>query len=120
MYPQITLPTRFARRSCSLIDQIFCKFSKASQQSTSGILFGALSDHFGCFSCIDIFKNKGKLKDRYIRVYNQSEDDVNRFYIDLENSLSKSSFDTNIFCDPNENYNKLESLIKNSSPDQTR
>ena len=111
MFANITLPTRFSKKSCSLIDQIFCKYSTATQTSTSGILFGMLSDHFACFSCIDIFKDKSKNKDKFTRVYNQTANDVSNFCRELELSMSKSSFENNLFSDPNENYNKLESLI---------
>ena len=110
MYPRITLPTRFSRRSCSLIDQIFCKFSKTTQISVSGILFGTLSDHFGCFSSIDLFEKK-QSKNKYTRVYNQTENDVLKFYNELEVSLSNTHFNSNPCFDPNENYNKLEDLI---------
>ena len=44
-YPKITVPTRFSRDSCTLIDQIFCKFSTVNITSTAGILMSSISDH---------------------------------------------------------------------------
>ena len=37
-YPKITLPTRFSSRSCSLIDQIYCKLSATTNTATAGII----------------------------------------------------------------------------------
>ena len=111
MYPKITLPTRFSRRNCTLIDQIFCKFSAVTQLSLSGILFGALSDHLACFSCIDLFDNKQKSRQKWTRVYNHTETDVHNFCRELESSISNTHFDMNLDNDPNENYNKLEHII---------
>ena len=42
-YPQITLPTRFTDRSCTLIDNFFCKFSLL--QTAAGIITTDISDH---------------------------------------------------------------------------
>ena len=42
-YPQITLPTRFTDRSCTLIDNFFCKLS--SLQTAAGIITTDISDH---------------------------------------------------------------------------
>ena len=53
-YPKITLPTRFAKKSCSLIDQIYFRCTNKAQHSISGILFEALSDHFPCSTNIDL------------------------------------------------------------------
>ena len=37
-YPKITLPTRFSSRSCSLIDQLYCKLSTTTNTATAGII----------------------------------------------------------------------------------
>ena len=111
MYPKITLPTRFSRRSCTLIDQIFCRFSTMSQKSVSGIIFSSLSDHFGCFTCIDLFKKDPKMKEKMVRVFHHTENDILKFTKELENSITQTQFDSNLYSDPNENYNKLETLI---------
>ena len=76
-----------------------------------GILFGQLSDHFACFTSINIFKNKNNHKEKLVRVYNQNETNISNFCKELEMSISKSNFNYNQFCNPNENYEKLEKLI---------
>ena len=45
LYPQITLPTRFSTRNCTLIDNIFCDLLHIKSDSSSGILFSEISDH---------------------------------------------------------------------------
>ena len=111
MFPKITLPTRFSRRSCSLIDQIFCKLPSVTQHSLSGILFGTLSDHFGCFTSVNLFKDKKQAKPKYTRVYNHSENNVQNFCIELESSLNNTVFNSNLCSDPNVNYNKFEQIV---------
>ena len=47
--PKITFPTRFAKHSCSLIDQIYCKpytNSGTTNTVTAGIILSTISDHF--------------------------------------------------------------------------
>ena len=51
-FPHITLPTRFSKRSCTLIDQIFVKEKLNESSGTSVILFSNLSDHLPCISSI--------------------------------------------------------------------
>ena len=43
--PKITLPTRFSSQSASLIDNIYCKLSDKTLDTTSGIIFTGISDH---------------------------------------------------------------------------
>ena len=51
--PKITLPTRIETQSAILIDNIFCKSSSCTIDSTSGIIFTEISDHLPYFVCID-------------------------------------------------------------------
>ena len=53
-YPKIVQPTRFSKRNATIIDQTFCKFSTATQNSKSGIILSSMSDHLPHFTCIDI------------------------------------------------------------------
>jgi hypothetical protein len=57
-YPKITLPTRFTTNRGTLIDNIFCKLSPSSLNSTSGILTGKWSDHQPYFTCLNTITNK--------------------------------------------------------------
>ena len=60
-YPKITLPTRFSRDSCILIDQIFCKFSTATITSTAGIIMSSISDHLPYFISINNMQSKPRM-----------------------------------------------------------
>ena len=66
-FPQIMMPTRFSKKNATLIEQIFCRFSKFSYYDSSGILLSKISDHLPCFSVIKI-KNKLKYKSKYIKI----------------------------------------------------
>lgn len=43
--PRITLPTRFSKKSCTLIDQIFCNFENPTENCDTAILTSRLTDH---------------------------------------------------------------------------
>ena len=45
LYPQITLPTRFSRTHGTLIENLFCKLSKYTLESTAEMLTKKFSDH---------------------------------------------------------------------------
>ena len=63
-FPRITLPTRIAKRSQSLIDQIFCKVPfKDLSDSSASIVLSAISDHFPCVVNFKILNNKANLRD---------------------------------------------------------
>ena len=49
LFPKITLPTRTAENSCSLIDNIFETLSPNYVSSQAGILYSRISDHHPCF-----------------------------------------------------------------------
>ena len=53
LFPQITMPTRFARKSCSLIDQTFYKSLDDCNPAFSGIIISQISDHFPHFTCLE-------------------------------------------------------------------
>ena len=110
LYPKITLPTRFSRKSASLIDQIFCKHNNDTQNSTSGIIHTYISDHLPYFTCVDIFR-KTKLSPKFIHVYNNTPSAMTNFTTDVKQALTNEGFDTDLLADPNANYGKLEKII---------
>ena len=62
-FPQINFPTRFARHSCSLIDQIFCKTPHKKHVTISSyIIFSNISDHLSCIAnlCISGYRYSSK------------------------------------------------------------
>ena len=111
-FPKISLPTRFAKRSASLLDQIYVK-NRCNNFSTvcSGILLSPTSDHFGCFSILET-NLKTSNNPKYISVTEINETTVNNF----SNEISKINFtellDRNLFTDPNITYDLIEAKIK--------
>ena len=111
--PQITMPTRFSKKSATLIDQIFCRFSKYSSHNFSGILVTKISDHLPCFSTIN-FLNNVKYKPKYIKIQKSGPEALQAFQDEIKLNISTSTFKQDLLSDPNENYNALESIIINA------
>ena len=62
--PKITFPTRFAKLSCSLIDQIYYKpytNSGTTNTVTAGIILSTISDHFPSFSSLNVKRTSPKI-----------------------------------------------------------
>ena len=62
--PKITFPTRFAKHSCSLIDQIYYKpytNRGTSNTVTAGIILSTISDHFPSFISLNIKRTSPKI-----------------------------------------------------------
>ena len=111
--PQITMPTRFSKKTATLIDQIFCRFSKSSSQNSSGIIVTKISDHLPCFSAIN-YTNNTQVKSKYIKVRKNGPEAIQNFQNDVKSRMSSVYFDNNLFSDPNINYNKLDSIISDA------
>ena len=78
-FPIITLPTRIAKRSQILIDQIFCKvpFKHLSDFSAS-IVISAISDHFHCVVNFKIL-NRKRLPPKYVNTRKISDKAIKDF-----------------------------------------
>ena len=111
LFPQITLPTRFSKKKATLIDQIFCRFAKNTSEIKSGIIITKMSDHLPCFSIIKIDEKRNK-KPEYVKVNKNGPKGTENFIKEVEDRIMDTQFDNNLMSDPNENYNKLESIIK--------
>ena len=57
-FPQITLPTRFSDRNCTIIDNFLCKLTHNFKPSTTGILISRISDHLPYFIFLDFITAK--------------------------------------------------------------
>ena len=108
--PQITMPTRFSKKSATLIDQIFCRFSKSSSQNSAGIIVTKISDHLPCFSSIN-YTNDITVKSKYIKIRKNGPEAIQNFQTEVKSRMSSMYFDNNLFADPNINFNKLDSII---------
>ena len=104
LFPKIRLPTRPAIYNASLIDQLFCKDPR---QHVSYIIKSNMSDHYPYFSILDILKHS-KNKSKYVKISNMNENSFSLFCSEIANRLVKTSWDNELYSDPNENYNKFE------------
>ena len=82
LFPKITLPTRLADKSATLIDNIFCRVTNSSKSCTSGIIFSDISDHLPCFTCIDTQRSTQSTP-RYVKTYTNDTVSMQNFYAEL-------------------------------------
>ena len=108
--PLITHPTRFSKKKATLIDQIYCRFSKYSSHRTSGIIATKISDHLPCFSVMN-FAMKDPPKPKFINVQRKGPKEIENFKNEVATQLRKCNFNTDSLADPNENYALLEKII---------
>ena len=108
--PMITLPTRFSKKKATLIDQIYCRFSKFSSQRLSGIIATKISDHLPCFSIIN-FSSKEPPKPKFIMIQKKGPKEMENFKKEVIQKIKDCNFDTDPLADPNKNYQLLEKVI---------
>ncbi len=112
-FPKITLPTRFSRKRGTLIDNVYCKLTDNTLNTTSGVTIKKLSDHQGYFT----FINNSITKDhdaKYITINKQSDKCVDNFKSELQSSLNRESLIDDLHTNPNINYNTVHRLIQNA------
>ena len=86
-YPQIIFRTHIAKRSRSLLDQIFCKVPGKEKYISVSIVLSGTSDHFSCAVNSKILDKRGQyLLNIYIYMT-----DPNEFYQIFENWPQTSS-----------------------------
>ena len=110
-YPQITLPTRFSKNKATLIDQIFCRYSKNMSQSQSGLIMTKISDHLPCFFTLNL-PTKCIQRSKYVKIRRTGPDAMEDFRTEIEREVLNSSFENDLLADPNVNYATLENIIK--------
>ena len=109
-YPKITFPTRFSTKTCSLLDQIFCKLSHDTIDTYSAIIHTQISDHLPCFSCLDII-TPNNIQPKFVKINTYSPAAIKCFSDNIKTSIQTTTFDLTLNADPNPNYNKLENII---------
>ena len=113
--PKITYPTRYAKKSASLIDHIYVR-SKISntinQSSLAGILYSAISDHFAPFTTFR-FKSP-PVCPKYVTVHKQDEKALNAFKNAIQPEILLSKINKNINGDPNHTFDVIQSEIRNA------
>ena len=108
--PVITLPTRFSKKNATLIDQIFCRYSKFESYNTSGILMKKISDHLPCFTTINI-QNKPLHHPKFVNIKDTSQKAMDNFRSEIVENIANGRFCIDSSTDPNYNYAMLEKII---------
>ena len=83
--PKITFPTRFAKHSCSLIDQIYYKpysTSGTTNTVTAGIILSTISDHFPSFISLNIKRTSPKIP-KFVTISRYTSEAVQNIRRDL-------------------------------------
>ena len=100
-FPKITLPTRSSKKSCTLIDQMFCKLPHLDHTNiSSSIIMSKISDHFPCLVKLEILNDKPK-GPKYIQKCVISEAATHNFRGELRSSDISSNLNANLMTDPN-------------------
>ena len=109
-FPKITLPTRSSKRSCTLIDQMFCKLPHLDHANiSSAIIMSNISDHFPCLVKLEILKDKPK-RPKYIQKRIISEAATHNFREELRSLDISSQLSPNLMTDPNPEYDIFERI----------
>ena len=108
--PKITMPTRFSKKNCTIIDQMFCNYKDPTIENESGILVTEISDHLPCMISFKI-PSKHIKKTKYVKIIDKSDKNTDVFLKELADGMQKIEFQSNSFHDPNENYHTLEQYI---------
>ena len=110
LLPKITFPTHFLDNTCTLIDNIFTKYSPASQSIQSGILISNISDHFPIFISIDLDITKLR-QPKFITTKISNTGSLNNLNTELKSINFEQVLSTDTHADPNSNYNVLQNII---------
>ena len=102
----ITLPTRISEKS-TLIDNIFS--NKQEKINFAGILINEISDHQAVI--VNINQTRPSNKTKYITIYSNSAESKMNFRNDIASKNIYENLNKDVHCNPNENYNILESEI---------
>ena len=109
-YPRVTLPTRFANRSCSLIDHVYCKLPLPADAVSSRIVVTQLSDHLPCIISIKTLQSKHR-HPKFVTIRTNSREAIAKFKNEIEISNLSRRLNPNLMTDPNLTYIILEDAI---------
>ena len=111
LFPKITLPSPFAKKSCSLIDQIYCKFPNPNFTFSPVIVKSHVSDHCPCATSINLLQHK-QHKPKYIKIRKVNENQIEQFKNEILKVNLAEQIDHNLMTYPNRTYAVLEGVIK--------
>ena len=110
-FPKISFPTRFARHSWSLIDQIFFKTPHKKQVSiSSSIIFSKISDHLLCTVNLGISEHTTK-QQKYVRTRLINDTAISNVRGELTEIDISSLLNANLATDSNTDYEKFEKIV---------
>ena len=105
------MPTRISRRSATLIDNFLGRNSEKLTRASSGILIDTFSDHQPYFISIE-GDNSYIKQPKYIKVSNQSPENIKKFKNELISADILGNIDQNPEADPQINYDTMSSIIE--------
>ena len=114
--PHVTVPTRFATNSCSLLDQIYIKTPREHEdihniKTSSGVMISNISDHLPCFTSICITLIKTTKNSKFITLNNLSETAISKFKEGLAESRLQDMLNNNLNVNPNLTYDIIDKQI---------
>ena len=91
----IHLPTQITNHSKKLIDHI--NINDFNKQTTSGIIFSDINDHYGTFTLTSKYKTHSK-RSNYLNIRDMSTFNVEIFLGDLNVNLNETEPNNSIAC----------------------
>ncbi len=113
-YPKITLPTIFSNKHGTLIDNLFCKLTDKTINTTSGILIKTFSDHQPYFTFLNDICYK-ESQHRFIKINVQNADALKIIENELISADLVNKIDTSPSANPNTNYTIIHKIIENAN-----
>ena len=115
--PMITLPTRFDKKSCSLIDNIWVnkpiKGALEPAKTSSRVFLKkiAKADHLPCLLTLDILEKK-QHPPKYVYTQKIDELSISKFRIEIIRANIVNSIDPSPTSDPEQTYEKIREIIQ--------
>ena len=111
-HPTITLPTRFSDKRCILLDNLYCQYSPAIMNSTTGILTNNISYHQPYILNIDYLTTKLNAK-KCVTLNAQNTNSLINFKKGNQKANIYNTLNKDEGCDPNENYGIMQEIVNN-------
>ena len=116
LLPHVTVPSRFATNSCSLLDQIYIKTPREHEdkhniKTSSGVMISNISDHLPCFTSICITLIKTSKNSTFITLNNLSEIAISKFKEGLAESRLQDMLNHKLIVNPNLTYDIIDKQI---------
>ena len=111
--PKLTIPTRLAENSKTLIDNIAVKLTDNLSLTTSGAIRSNISDHLPCFTILDYLSLTHSAPKKII-INTQTAQNIESLRLELLQNCELNNFDVRENADPNINYNKLLQIMESA------